>query len=90
MLFRSCENCEICQAVSQQKFATSDLVWESDTSGTEAVGIGLMVTNGPLMSTVHVFHMVSFCQAVYLMEGALHYQLGNFEAVKFVWCASEI
>lgn len=41
------------KAVSQQKFATSDLVWESDTSGTEAV---------------------------YLMEGALHYQLGNFEA----------
>lgn len=41
------------KAVSQQKFATSDLVWETETSGTEAI---------------------------YLMEGALHYQLGNFEA----------
>lgn len=40
------------KAVSQKKFATSDLVWETDTSGFEAV---------------------------YLMEGALQYKLGNLE-----------
>ena len=79
------QQCCCCQAVSQKKFATSDLVWETETSGTE-VAVGICgSTVGPQWA--HCGSTVGSCfpcfgesQAFYLMEGALQYQLGKLEA----------